>query len=82
MRYIGMGESVGTKIILVEVRSDHLEAKLTFWAAAAKPDQAISLVLSFVPAGWTAEIVDFPNDTQFAKMKKMTLKLGEVRLLV
>src|ERR1700744_1907360 len=55
-----MGQSFGSQFTLVEVATDSLAGipKKQLWAAAAKPDQAITLVLCAVPVGWTAAIAD------------------------
>jgi hypothetical protein len=55
-----MAQSYGNQITLVEVATDSLEGipKKQLWAAAAKPDQAVTLVLCAVPVGWTATIAD------------------------
>lgn len=49
------------------------------WVAAAKPDQAVTLVLSAVPLGWTATIKD---ERLPKKMAFPNLNPGEVRALV
>jgi hypothetical protein len=54
-----MGQSFGNQVTLVEVVTDSLETgvpKRQLWVAAAKPDQAVTLVLCAVPVGWTAAI--------------------------
>ena len=55
-----MGQSFGSQFTLVEVATDNLAGvpKKQLWAAAAKPDQAVTLVLCAVPPGWTATIAD------------------------
>jgi hypothetical protein len=49
------------------------------WVAAAKPDQAITLVLCAVPVGWTASIADERLTPQQEAM--IHLAPGEVREL-
>ena len=49
------------------------------WVAAAKPDQAITLVLCAVPVGWTASIADERLTPQQEAM--IDLAPGEVREL-
>jgi hypothetical protein len=52
-----MAESFGTEFTLVEVTSDDFgRPRKHLWVAAAKPDQALTLVLTAVPEGWTAEL--------------------------
>ena len=56
-----MGQSFGGEFTLIEVRADSSERgvpKRQLWVAAAKPDQAVTLVLCAVPLGWTAAIAD------------------------
>jgi hypothetical protein len=50
-----MAESFGNEFTLVDVTTDDLVgAKTRLWVAAAKPSQAVTLVLTQVPEGWTA----------------------------
>jgi hypothetical protein len=49
-----MGQSFGDQFIIVEVMTDNSEREL--WVAAAKPEQAVTLVLCAVPEGWTATV--------------------------
>lgn len=77
-----MAESFGTNLTLVKVTADQSGIEPTYWAAAAKPDQAVTLVLSFIPEGWTAELVDFPSHKQHSALQRMFLKPGEVQRLV
>jgi hypothetical protein len=52
-----MAESFGTEFTIVEVTADDLvRPKKQFWVAAAKPNQAVTLVLAEVPEGWTAQV--------------------------
>jgi hypothetical protein len=80
-----MGESFGNKFTLVEVTShDRVsgESSKQLWVAAAKPSQALTLVLMAVPIGWTAEIVgDCLTPQQLATLENLDLKPGEVRKL-
>ena len=56
---LAMAESYGNRFTLVEVTTDSSARsipKRQLWVAAAKPDQAVTLVLCAVPAGWTATV--------------------------
>jgi hypothetical protein len=53
-----MAQSFGDQLTLVEVTTDNFIPKRQLWVAAAKPDQAVTLVLCAVPVGWTAAIAD------------------------
>ena len=76
-----MGQSFGSQFTLVEVATDNLAGlpKKQLWVAAAKPDQAITLVLCAVPVGWTAAIADGRLASDQEAM--LNLKPGEVREL-
>ena len=71
-----MGQSFGNQCTLVEVRTDSFIPKSQLWVAAAKPEQAVTLVLCAVPEGWTATIADqrFPKHRAI-----LNLSPGEVR---
>ena len=75
-----MGQSFGSQCTLVEVMTDSFVKGLPtteLWVAAAKPDQAVTLVLCAVPEGWTAATTDrrlTPEQEAF-----LNLKPGEVR---
>jgi hypothetical protein len=77
-----MAQSFGYDFQLVEVTTDDLvrgAPKKQVWVAAAKPEQAIALVLAEVPEGWTAALSDDrlePDDAALLKMRS-----GEVREL-
>lgn len=77
-----MAESFGNAFTIVEVTADDWAAgrpKKEFWVAAAKPSQALTMVLSAVPEGWTAELViDRLTKQQQASLEKLNLKPGEV----
>jgi hypothetical protein len=77
-----MAQSFGNQFTLVEVVSDRLAtgiSKKQRWVAAAKPNQAVTLVLCAVPLGWTATISDaHPTPEQEAILN---LQPGEVREL-
>lgn len=77
-----MGQSFGNEFTLVEVMTDSAVrgiAKRQLWVAAAKPDQAVTLVLCAVPLGWTAAISDkYLTPEQEALLN---LQPGEVREL-
>ena len=77
-----MGQSYGTQFTLVEVTTDSSVRGIPrrqLWVAAAKPDQAITLVLCAVPVGWTASIADERLTSQQEAM--IDLAPGEVREL-
>ena len=76
-----MAQSYGNQITLVEVATDSLAGipKKQLWAAAAKPDQAVTLVLCAVPVGWTATIADGRLTPEQEAI--LNLKPGEVREL-
>jgi hypothetical protein len=57
-RVQAMAQSFGNQCTLVEVRTDSFIPKRKLWVAAAKPEQAVTLVLCAVPEGWTATIAD------------------------
>ena len=77
-----MGQSFGSGIQLVEVTTDELVrgvAKRKLWAAAARPELAVALILAAVPEGWTAALSDVrltPEETAALKMQP-----GDVREL-
>ena len=73
-----MVESFGNQLTLIEVRTDSFIPKSQLWVAAAKPEQAITLVLCAVPEGWTAAV----TDDRLPKHRKIpNLNPGEVRAL-
>ena len=77
-----MGQSFGNQFTLVEVVSDRLAtgiSKRQLWVAAAKPDQAVTLVLCAVPLGWTATISDERLTPEQGAI--LNLQPGEVREL-
>ncbi|NEU96861.1 hypothetical protein FNJ47_13665 [Bradyrhizobium sp. UFLA 03-164] len=56
-----MAESFGNSFTVVAVTADNVSAdgpEQRIWIAFAKPSQASTLVLTAVPEGWTAEVVD------------------------
>ena len=54
-----MAESFGGEFTIVEVTADDAAfAEKQLWVALAKPSQALTLVLTAVPEGWTAEVVN------------------------
>lgn len=74
-----MAESFGNSFTFVEVTSDDASAAKQMWVAFAKPSQALTLVLTSVPEGWTAEIVPILlTEQQPRLLKGLNLKLGEV----
>jgi len=77
-----MGQSFGDQRTLVEVTTDSFvrgAPEKRLWVAAAKPDQAVTLVLCAVPEGWTASLADY----RLSPEQEATLNLspGEVREL-
>jgi hypothetical protein len=76
-----MAESFGTEYTFVEVTTDDVPAKRQLWVAAAKPNQAITLVLAAVPEGWTAELAQGLTRTQLVGLDKLKVKPGDVRKL-
>jgi hypothetical protein len=75
-----MAESFGNEYTLVEVKSDDLDRpRKQLWVAAAKPSQAVTLVLTAVPEGWTAELATGRlTHRQLAALEGLKLKPGEV----
>jgi hypothetical protein len=56
-----MGQSFGDRITLVEVKTDisvRGVPKSRLWAAAANPEQALTLVLNVIPEGWAVSLSD------------------------
>jgi hypothetical protein len=78
-----MAESFGTELTLVEVTSDDFgRPRKHLWVAAAKPDQALTLVLAAVPEGWTAELASGRlTRQQLDALEALNLEPGEVREL-
>jgi len=78
-----MAESFGSELTIIEVRADDLgRSKSELWVALAKPSQALTMVLSAVPEGWTARIVnDRLASRQLEALGNLHLKPGEVRKL-
>jgi hypothetical protein len=77
-----MAESFGGELTMVEVTTDSRSAPRHLWVAAAKPSQALTLVLCAVPVGWTAEIAsDRLTRRQLSELKRLNLEPGEVREL-
>ena len=69
-----MAESFGSAFTIVEVTADDWSAerpRKEFWAAAAEPSQALTLVLAAVQEGWTAELLtDRLTQQQQASLEK------------
>jgi hypothetical protein len=77
-----MAQSFGGDFQLVEVTTDELVGgvpKKQLWVAAAKPEQAVTLVLAEVPDGWTAVLSDAHLKPEEAEILKM--QPGDVREL-
>jgi uncharacterized membrane protein len=75
-----MGQSYGNQFTLVEVVTDGSVPGTQLWVAAAKPDQAITLVLCAIPVGWTASIAGERLSPEQEAV--LNLKPGEVRQLM
>jgi hypothetical protein len=79
-----MAESFGSDSTIVEVTADDsmIRPRKQLWVAAAKPDQALTLVLAAVPEGWTAELAtERLTRQQLTGLENPHLKPGEVREL-
>jgi len=80
-----MAESFGSEFTIVEVTADNAQdgrPRTRLWVAAAKPHQALTLVLTAVPEGWTAELASGRlTRQQLAALEMLNLKPGEVREL-
>jgi hypothetical protein len=77
-----MAQSFGDGLQLVEVTTDELvrgAPRKQIWVAAAKPEQATTLVLAELPEGWTAILSDARLKPEEAALLKM--RPGEVRKL-
>lgn len=77
-----MAESFGREFTIVEVITDSSvkgAPKRQLWIAAAKPEQAVTLVLCAVPEGWTATTTGERLTQEQEAM--LNLKPGEVREL-
>jgi hypothetical protein len=77
-----MGQSYGNQFTLVEITTDSLAAGIPrrqLWVAAAKPEQAVTLVLCAVPVGWTASLAEERLTPEQEAL--LNLKPGEVREL-
>jgi hypothetical protein len=77
-----MAESFGNSFTVVAVTADNVSAdgpEQRIWIAFAKPSQASTLVLTAVPEGWTAEVVDTElTDQQRRTFEELNVKLGDV----
>jgi hypothetical protein len=77
-----MAESFGSELTIVEVIPDEDSPRKELWVAAAKPSQAVTLVLTEVPEGWTAHLATgHLTEIQLAGLQNLKLKPGEVRKL-
>jgi len=77
-----MAVSFGGRFTIVEVTADDLAARprKQLWVAAAKSNQAVTLVLMAIPEGWTAELASGRLTRQhLATLEKLKLAPGEVR---
>ena len=76
-----MAESFGNEFTIVEVMADRSD-RPQLWVAVAKPDQAVTLVLSEVPKGWTADVLEAVLTEALLKdLRKLRLQPGELRKL-
>ena len=76
-----MAESFGNAFTIVEVTADDFgtRPRKQLWVAAAKPDQALTLVLSAVPEGWTARLAaERLTPKQLEALEDLRLKPGEI----
>ena len=76
-----MAESFGNAFTIVQITADVWSAgrpKHQVWVAAAKPNQAVTLIFVAVPEGWTAEIKTDLTQLQRSVLEKLNLKPGEV----
>ncbi|WP_431015491.1 hypothetical protein [Bradyrhizobium pachyrhizi] len=77
-----MAESFGNSFTVVEVTADDLSKNgptKQRWIALAKSSQALTLVLTAVPEGWTAEILDIQlTGKQQRMLEELRLKPGDV----
>jgi hypothetical protein len=77
-----MAESFGSGFTIVEVIPDNGLSKRQLWVALANPSQALPMVLSAVPEGWIADVVnDRLTYGQLDALENLKLKPGEVRQL-
>ncbi|SCB55061.1 hypothetical protein GA0061098_103435 [Bradyrhizobium shewense] len=75
-----MGESFGKSFTVVEATGDDGETQV--WLAVAKPSQALTLVLSAVPEGWTAEVLSVGLTPKQQRMfEELNLEPGDVHRL-
>lgn len=76
-----MAESFGSEFTIVVVTADDLGPcpRRQLWVAAAKPEQALTLVLLEVPEGWTGKLAT-GNLTrkQLEAVRDLRLTPGEV----
>jgi hypothetical protein len=75
-----MAESFGSGFTIVEVTADDfgLRPRKQLWVAAAKPEQAITLVLMAVPEGWTGKLATGRlTPEQLEVLQNLQLKPGE-----
>ncbi|MGY3610007.1 MULTISPECIES: hypothetical protein [unclassified Bradyrhizobium] len=80
-----MAESFGTEFTIVEATGDDAVTRPSrqLWVVAAKPSQALTLVLTAVPEGWTAELATgHLTRQQLKELQNLHLKPGEVHKLM
>ena len=76
-----MAESFGNEFTIVEVTADDVgdHPRRQLWVAAAKPDQALTLVLAAVPEGWTGRLATGAlTPKQLSALRELRFKAGEV----
>jgi len=78
-----MAESFGSEFTIVEVTADDFaRPHKQLWVAAAKPNQAVTLVLTECAVGWTANVaMAHLNHQDLEILRGLDLKPGEVRKL-
>lgn len=76
-------ESFGDEFTVVEVTADDVMGRRKqLWVALAKPTQAVTLVLTAVPEGWTAALATGRlTRQQLEVLGSLHLNPGEVRKL-
>jgi len=75
-----MAEPFGNSFTVVEVTADDAPPdRPQIWIALAKPDQALTLVLTDVPEGWTARVTEVNlTGEQERMLEELSLKPGDV----
>ena len=77
-----MAESFGTELTIVQATADTWDRSIELWVAFAKPNQAVALIRSEVPEGWTVELLKAtPTPALRQELRNLRLDPGEVRKL-